>query len=50
MTDFDRTKYLRIALLPVGLIFLFGIYPLTVMVVAILLALLMPRGQAVRTG
>jgi hypothetical protein len=30
MTDTDRTKYLRIALLLVGLIFIFGIYPLTV--------------------
>ena len=30
MTDADRTKYLRLALLLVGLIFLVGIYPLTV--------------------
>jgi hypothetical protein len=30
VTDSDRTKYLRIALLVVGLIFIFGIYPLTV--------------------
>ena len=30
MTDTDRTKYLRIALLVVGLIFIFGIYPLTI--------------------
>jgi len=30
MTDSDRTKYLGIALLLVGLIFIFGIYPLTV--------------------
>lgn len=30
MTDADRTKYLRPALLLVGLVFLFGIYPLTV--------------------
>jgi len=29
MADFDRVKYLRIALLVVGLIFIFGIYPLT---------------------
>ena len=30
MTDSHRNKYLRIALLLVGLIFIFGIYPLTV--------------------
>jgi len=30
MTETDRIKYLRIALLLVGLIFLFGIYPLTI--------------------
>jgi uncharacterized SAM-binding protein YcdF (DUF218 family) len=30
VTDSHRTKYLRIALLLVGLIFIFGIYPLTV--------------------
>src|ERR1700675_1025796 len=30
MTEADRTKYLRIALLLVGLIFIVGIYPLTV--------------------
>ena len=30
MTDTDRIKYLRIALLLVGLIFLIGIYPLTI--------------------
>ena len=30
MTDADRTKYLRLALLLVGLIFLVGIYPLTI--------------------
>ena len=30
MADSGRIKYLRIALLLVGLIFIFGIYPLTV--------------------
>ena len=30
MAEADRTKYLRIALLLVGLIFIFGIYPLTI--------------------
>jgi hypothetical protein len=30
MTEADRIKYLRIALLLVGLIFVFGIYPLTI--------------------
>jgi hypothetical protein len=30
MAESDRTKYLRIALLLVGLIFVFGIYPLTI--------------------
>jgi hypothetical protein len=30
MAETDRTKYLRIALLLVGLIFVFGIYPLTI--------------------
>jgi hypothetical protein len=30
MVEADRIKYLRIALLLVGLIFIFGIYPLTV--------------------
>jgi hypothetical protein len=30
MAEPDRTKYLRIALLLVGLIFIFGIYPLTI--------------------
>jgi len=30
MTDAERLKYLRIALLLVGLIFTFGIYPLTI--------------------
>jgi hypothetical protein len=31
MADSDRVKYLRIALLVVGLIFIFGIYPLTIL-------------------
>ena len=30
MADTDRVKYLKIALLLVGLIFIFGIYPLTI--------------------
>src|SRR5688572_4132308 len=30
MTQADRIRYLRIALIVVGLIFLFGVYPLTV--------------------
>jgi hypothetical protein len=30
MAETDRTKYLRLALLVVGLIFIFGIYPLTI--------------------
>jgi hypothetical protein len=30
MTEADRIKYLRIALVVVGLIFLFGIWPLTI--------------------
>jgi hypothetical protein len=30
MTDADRIKYLRIALLLVGLVFIFGIYPLSI--------------------
>ena len=30
MTEADRTKYLRIALILVGLIFIVGIYPLTI--------------------
>ena len=30
MAESDRTKHLRIALLVVGLIFIFGIYPLTI--------------------
>jgi hypothetical protein len=31
MADSDRVKYLRIAVLLVGLIFIFGIYPLTIL-------------------
>jgi len=31
MTDSDRVKYLRIALLLVGVIFIVGIYPLTIL-------------------
>jgi len=31
MTDADRTKYLRFALLLVGVIFIVGIYPLTIL-------------------
>src|SRR5216684_9038935 len=31
MTEANRTKYLRIALLLVGLIFIIGIYPLTIL-------------------
>src|SRR5262245_20160807 len=31
MSDPDRVKYLRVALLLVGLTFLFGIYPLTIL-------------------
>ncbi len=31
MTEADRIKYLRIALVVVGLIFLFGIWPLTIL-------------------
>ena len=31
MTDTDRVKYLRIALILVGLIFIVGIYPLTIL-------------------
>jgi hypothetical protein len=31
MTEADRVKYLRIALVLVGLIFTFGIYPLTIL-------------------
>ena len=30
MTDIDRIKYLRFALLLIGLVFLFGVYPLTI--------------------
>jgi hypothetical protein len=30
MTDTDRIKYLRIALVAVGLVFVLGIYPLTI--------------------
>jgi len=30
MTESNRIKYLRVALLVVGLIFIFGIWPLTV--------------------
>ena len=30
MTETDRIKYLRIALVLVGLVFLFGVYPLTI--------------------
>jgi hypothetical protein len=41
MTDGDRTKYLRIALLLVGLIFIVGIYPLTI---------IWPSGWAWHTG
>src|SRR5262245_13207660 len=31
MTDGDRIKFLRVALLFVGFIFLFGVYPLTIL-------------------
>jgi hypothetical protein len=41
MTESDRIKYLRIALVIVGLIFIFGIWPLTV---------LWPSGWAWHTG
>src|SRR5580700_2616918 len=41
MTDSDRLKYLRIALLIVGLIFIVGIYPLTI---------LWPSGWSWNTG
>ena len=41
VTDTDRVKYLRIALLLVGLIFIVGIYPLT---------LLWPSGWSWNTG
>lgn len=41
MTDSDRVKYLRIALLLVGLIFIVGLYPLTI---------LWPSGWSWNTG
>jgi hypothetical protein len=41
MTETDRIKYLRIALLLVGLIFVFGIYPLSIV---------WPSGWAWHTG
>ena len=41
MTDVDRIKSLRFALLLVGLIFLFGVYPLTI---------IWPSGWAWHTG
>jgi len=41
MGELDDTKYLRIALLLVGLIFIFGIYPLTI---------IWPSGWAWHTG
>jgi hypothetical protein len=41
VAELDRTKYLRIALLLVGLIFIVGIYPLTI---------LWPSGWAWHTG
>jgi hypothetical protein len=41
MTDVDRIKYLRLALLLVGLVFLFGVYPLTI---------IWPSGWAWHTG
>ena len=41
MTDADRVKYLRIALLVVGVIFIVGIYPLTI---------LWPSGWSWNTG
>jgi hypothetical protein len=41
MTETDRLKYLRIALLLVGIIFIFGIYPLTI---------LWPSGWSWHTG
>src|SRR6266478_10031717 len=31
MTDSDRVKYLRVALIAVGVIFIVGIYPLTIL-------------------
>ena len=41
MTNVDRIKYLRLALLLVGLVFLFGVYPLTIV---------WPSGWAWHTG
>src|ERR1039458_8971414 len=41
MTDGDSTRYLRIALLLVGLIFIVGLYPLTI---------IWPSGWAWHTG
>jgi hypothetical protein len=41
MTDVDRIRYLRLALLLAGLIFLFGVYPLTI---------IWPSGWAWHTG
>ena len=41
MTDVERVRYLRIALMLVGLIFLFGVYPLTIV---------WPSGWAWHTG
>jgi hypothetical protein len=41
MTETDRIKYLRIALLLVGLVFIFGIYPLSIV---------WPSGWAWHTG
>ena len=41
MAEPDRTKYLRIALINVGLIFIFGIYTLTI---------IWPSGWAWHTG
>ena len=41
MTDIDRIRYLRFALLLVGLVFLFGVYPLTIV---------WPSGWAWHTG
>jgi hypothetical protein len=41
MTEVDRIKYLRVVLLLVGLVFIFGIYPLTIV---------WPSGWAWHTG
>ena len=41
MTDIDRIRYLRFALLLVGFVFLFGVYPLTIV---------WPSGWAWHTG